>query len=138
MTILKATVAAAFLSATAAANVSACTVTALHVTGDGNFTGVESGKCAYTSLDVNASYSFADIINIFGAMVTGIYGNGHHYQVKNRGNNELAIYVNGRWISTRVDVRGDNNDVYVEQTAPGSSLDLVIRGDDSDFKVVMH
>lgn len=118
-----------------AASASTCNIVAANVTGDGHFVDLDVKGCGYTSLDMKGSYSFADIINKFGAMVTGIYGNGHHYEVKNIGDNQVATFINGCWHTTSLNVRGDGNNLVVRQNGCGSSVSANVNGYGSKVRI---
>jgi hypothetical protein len=128
-------VALAVAFSSGAASASSCNIAAAEVTGDGHFVDLTVKGCGYTSLDMQGSYSFADIINAFGALVAGIEGNGNYYQVVNVGDNRVGTWINGFWHETTLDIRGDNNDVVVEQSGRPSSVDVKVDGDDSTIKV---
>ena len=137
MTLLKSALVALALAVSAgAASASTCNIAAADVTGDGNFVNLNVTGCGYTSLDMKGSFSFADIINKFGALVAGIYGNGNYYEVVNVGDNQVATYINGCWHKTRLNIRGEDNDVVVRQTGCASSVDLKVRGDGVRVKIV--
>ena len=121
-----------------AASANPCNIVAADVTGDGHFVDLNVTGCGYASLDMKGAYSFADIINKFGALVTGIYGNGHHYEVTNIGDNQVASFIEGRWQTTRLDIVGDGNNVVVRQNGRSSSVTAKVRGHGSTLRVDTH
>lgn len=127
-TLIKSVLFVAF--ALSANSASACTIVAAEVIGHDNFVDLDASGCSQTSLYMNGSYSLADIINRFGTIVTGIYGNGHHYTVRNYGDNEVAILVDGNWHMTTVRTQGNFNEVQTQQNGQGKTeLDVNIDGD---------
>ena len=126
------------LIASAGAASASCTVTAAKVDGNFNFFNLEASGCGYTSADLTGSHSFADIINIFGALVTGIYGNGNFYEVKNVGDNEVGIYVNGRNLTTKVRIIGEGNEFQLSHTGEGSTFEGTVTGNGNRFKGVVN
>lgn len=117
------------------ASATTCNVVAAHVTGDGNFVDLDVSGCGYTSTHLRGSYSFAQIINHLGAVVTGIYGNNHYYQVHNNGDNDLGIVVNGTWHRTHVTMRGDNNTLDLVQDGAPSSVSVNNNGNGNQFRI---
>ena len=132
-TLIKSALFVAF--ALSANSASACTIVAAQVIGHDNFVDLDTSGCSQTSLYMKGSFSLADIINRFGTIVTGIYGKGHHYKVRNLGDNQVAILVDGNWHKTTVLVRGNFNDVQHEQIGSGQTeLHLDLDGDFNDVK----
>ncbi|WP_112310302.1 hypothetical protein [Pseudogemmobacter bohemicus] len=121
-----------------AASAQACNIAAADVTGDGNFVDLTVTGCGYTSLDMRGSYSFAEIINRFGAMVQGIYGGGNYYKVVNVGDNKVATYINGYRHETTLNIRGDGHEVVVNQNGRASSVDLNLRGKGTRVKITTN
>ena len=135
--LLAALVAATLLAPIASAPASAglCNVVANQVTGDGNFVDLDVSGCGYTSTHLRGSYTFAQIINTLGRVVSGIYGNGHYYEVRNLGDNQIGVYVDGTWHSTRVKVVGDGNDIDLQKRGRPSSVDARVLGDGNTLRV---
>jgi hypothetical protein len=122
--------AAALLAPVGATTVSAtaCNVVASQVTGNGNFVDLDVRGCGYSSTHLRGSYTFAQIINILGRVVSGIYGNNHYYAVHNVGDNQIGVYVDGVLHRTSIDVQGNLNDVQVWQHGAPSNTGTVILG----------
>lgn len=116
--------------ALSAQSASACTISAAKVIGYQNFADLTVSGCAQTSMFLKGSHSLADIINRFGTLVTGIYGNNHFYKVRIDGHNRVAILVDGNWHRTDVRVKGHGNEVTTRQSGPNSSsLEMELQGD---------
>lgn len=141
MKLFKASIIAAALLAplsVTSASAGVCNVVANHVTGNGNFVDIDVSGCGYVSNHMRGSYSFAEIINRLGSVVTGIYGDGHYYSVRNLGDNKLGIVVDGNWHVTQVYIRGDGSSWDSRQTGPASSITGRIIGNNSSVRIRTH
>ena len=132
-TLIKSALFVAF--ALSANSASASPIVATQIIGHDNFVVLDLAGGSQTSVFVKGSYSLADIINRFGTIVTGIYGNGVYYKVHNLGDNQVAILVDGSGHKTNVRTRGDFNDVQTEQIGSGETeLRLDLDGHFNDVK----
>ncbi|MCB1396872.1 MAG: hypothetical protein H6898_11850 [Rhodobacter sp.] len=133
-------VAATLLAPLAAttASATACNIVANRIDGNGNFVDLDVSGCGYASTYLHGSYSFAQIINRFGRVVSGIVGNGHYYEVHNLGDNDLGILVDGIWHRTHVDIRGNGTTLDLVQQGAPSRVTVISDGNFNDIRVRTH
>ncbi len=107
----------------------ACPIVAVSVDGHDNIVGIDASGCGYTSLDLVGHYTIADILNMFGNVVSGIYdAHGNALYIRNVGDNQIGNYVVGSH-DTSIEVEGDGNQILNTQTGAPSSSDIHVQGD---------